>query len=145
MCVHTKSLSCIWLFVTLWTVALQAPLSMGFSGKNTGVSCHALLPVSSRPRDQTHLSMSPALADNFLTTSTTWEALEYTKPDQTQTNQKLERGLRRKHLPQIIFSLLSRMSRYEFVKAERGRSCKEEEGKVCKSPLERRRWCDGRA
>ena len=26
-----------------WTVACQAPLSMEFSGKNTGVSCHALL------------------------------------------------------------------------------------------------------
>ena len=23
--------SCVWLFVTLWTVACQAPLSMGFS------------------------------------------------------------------------------------------------------------------
>ena len=27
----------------LWTVALQAPLSMGFSRMNTGVSCHFLL------------------------------------------------------------------------------------------------------
>ena len=26
-----------------WTVALQAPLSMGFSSKNTGVGCHFLL------------------------------------------------------------------------------------------------------
>ena len=26
-----------------WTVALQAPLSMGFLGKNTGVGCHFLL------------------------------------------------------------------------------------------------------
>ena len=43
---------CVWvfshfnhvqLFVTLWTVALQGPLSMGFSIKNTGVGCHALL------------------------------------------------------------------------------------------------------
>ena len=31
------------LFATLWTIACQAPLSMGFSGKNTGVGCHALL------------------------------------------------------------------------------------------------------
>ena len=31
------------LFATLWTVAHQASLSMGFSGKNTGVDCHALL------------------------------------------------------------------------------------------------------
>ena len=33
----------VWLLVTLWTVAHQAPLSMGFPGKNTGVGCHALL------------------------------------------------------------------------------------------------------
>ena len=31
------------LFVTQWTVAPQAPLSMDFPGKNTGVGCHALL------------------------------------------------------------------------------------------------------
>ena len=30
-------LRCIWLFVTLWTMARQAP------GKNTGVGCHLLL------------------------------------------------------------------------------------------------------
>ena len=30
-------------FVTTWTVACQAPLSMGFSGNNTGVGCHFLL------------------------------------------------------------------------------------------------------
>ena len=28
---EVKSLSCVWLFVTPWTVAHQAPLSMGFS------------------------------------------------------------------------------------------------------------------
>ena len=36
-------LSCDRLFVTPWTVAHQAPLTMGFSRKNTGVGCHALL------------------------------------------------------------------------------------------------------
>ena len=37
-------LSRVWLFVTSWTVAHQAPLSMGFfPGKNTGVDCHFLL------------------------------------------------------------------------------------------------------
>ena len=35
--------SCVLLFATLWTVARQAPLSMGFSSKNAGVGCHALL------------------------------------------------------------------------------------------------------
>ena len=29
---------------------------------------------SSRPRDQTQVSLAPALAGGFLTTSTTWEA-----------------------------------------------------------------------
>ena len=31
------------LFATPWTVAGQAPLSMGFSRKNSGMCCHALL------------------------------------------------------------------------------------------------------
>ena len=33
----------MWFFVTPWTVAHQAPLSMDSPGKNTGVGCHALL------------------------------------------------------------------------------------------------------
>ena len=37
-CVLTRVRLC----VTLWTVACQAPLFMGFSGKNTGVGCQAL-------------------------------------------------------------------------------------------------------
>ena len=36
-------LSRVWYFAPPWTVALQAPLSMGFSGKNTGAGCHFLL------------------------------------------------------------------------------------------------------
>ena len=39
-----KSLSHVWFFVTPWTVARQAPLSMGFSRQNARVSCHSLLP-----------------------------------------------------------------------------------------------------
>ena len=36
-----KSLSCVWLFMTPWTVPLQAPLSMGFSRQEiwNGLSC----------------------------------------------------------------------------------------------------------
>ena len=47
-------LSCfspIRLFVTLWTVACQAPLSMGFYGKNTGVGCHSSFRGTSQLRD----------------------------------------------------------------------------------------------
>ena len=43
MGVHAQSLSHVRLFATLWTVAHQAPLSMGFPGKNTGVGCHSVL------------------------------------------------------------------------------------------------------
>ena len=49
-------LSCfsfIWIY-NLWTVAHQA--LWNFPGKNTGVCCHALLPVSSWLRDRTHVS-----------------------------------------------------------------------------------------
>ena len=35
--------SCVQLFVIPWTVALQAPLSMGFPSKSTGAGCHSLL------------------------------------------------------------------------------------------------------
>ena len=38
-----KSLSRLRLFATPWTVTHQAPLSLEFSGKSTGVGCHFLL------------------------------------------------------------------------------------------------------
>ena len=41
--VKVKSLSHVRLFGTPWTVAYQAPLSMDFPGKSTGVGCHRLL------------------------------------------------------------------------------------------------------
>ena len=41
--VAVQSLSRVRLFATPWTVALQAPLSMGFPRKNTGAGCHSLL------------------------------------------------------------------------------------------------------
>ena len=39
----TQSLSGVQLFVTLWTVAHQAPCPQNFPGKNTGVGYHFLL------------------------------------------------------------------------------------------------------
>ena len=38
-----NSLSCVRHFATLWTVAYQGPLSMGFSRQEYGVGCHCLL------------------------------------------------------------------------------------------------------
>ena len=37
-----QSLSHVQHLVTPWTVACQAPLPLGFPGKNTGVGCHFL-------------------------------------------------------------------------------------------------------
>ena len=42
--VKEKSLSRVWLLATSWTAAYQAPPPMRFSGNNTGVGCHCLLP-----------------------------------------------------------------------------------------------------
>ena len=41
--VKVKSLSCSRLLETPWTAAYQAPLSVDFPGKSTGVGCHCLL------------------------------------------------------------------------------------------------------
>ena len=41
-CVGALLLSPVWLFVTPWTVAHQAPLSTDSLGKNSGVGCHFL-------------------------------------------------------------------------------------------------------
>ena len=45
MKVKVKSLSRVRLLVTPWTAAYRAPLSVGFSGKSTGVGCYCLLPI----------------------------------------------------------------------------------------------------
>ena len=42
--VFTFVLSCVWLVVTLWTIAVQAPRPWDYPGKNTGVGCCSLLP-----------------------------------------------------------------------------------------------------
>ena len=40
------SLSCVWLFETPWTIACQAPLSLGFPRQEyTAVGCHSLFQV----------------------------------------------------------------------------------------------------
>ena len=78
-CIHACVLirfSHVWLFVTLWIVAHQAPLSKKFPSKNTGVGCHVLHQGNlSHPGMEPTSLMFPALAGGFFTTSTTWEAL----------------------------------------------------------------------
>ena len=43
LCGCFSCFNCVRLFVTLWTVACQAPLSMGFSRQEYWSGCHALL------------------------------------------------------------------------------------------------------
>ena len=61
------------IFTTPWTVARQAPLSMGFSRKITGVGCHFLLKGIFLTQGCNLSLMSPALAGGFFTTNATWE------------------------------------------------------------------------
>ena len=61
--------TCVQLFATLWTVASQTPLSMGFSRQEywSGLPCPP-------PGDLPDPGIKPALAGGFFTTSATWEA-----------------------------------------------------------------------
>ena len=71
---HAKSLqSC--LFVTPWTVALQASLSMGFSRQEywRGLPCPPPGDLPDPGIEPTSF-ISPAFASRFFTTSATWEA-----------------------------------------------------------------------
>ena len=84
LCVHTQSLCLVQFFETPWTVAHQAPLSMGFSRQEywSGLPCP---PPGDLPDPGIEPSslISPALAGGFFTTSTTWEA-----PDKLQLKKK---------------------------------------------------------
>ena len=74
--VHVLScFSCVWLFVMLWTVACQAPLTMGFSRQEYW-SGLPLSPPGDLPNPETEPTSltSPVLAGSFFTTSATWEA-----------------------------------------------------------------------
>ena len=68
-------LSCIQLFATLWTIACQAPRSMGFSRRRywSGLPCPPPGHLPDPGIKPTSLK-SPALAGELFTTSTTWEA-----------------------------------------------------------------------
>ena len=69
--------SSVQLFATIWTVAHQSPLSMGFSKQEywSGLPCPppADLP---NPGIEPAFLMSPALTVRFFTTSATWQYLK---------------------------------------------------------------------
>ena len=73
----------VWLFVTPWIIACQAPLSMEFSRQNywSGLPCP--LPGDlPNPGTEPISLMSPALIGGFFNTSPTWEANKYRTPQQ---------------------------------------------------------------
>ena len=66
--------SSVQLFVTLWTVARQAPLSMGFSRPEHWSGLPYTPPGDlPGPGIEPASLMSPPLAGGFFTTTTTWE------------------------------------------------------------------------
>ena len=76
MGVYVCMLSCfsrVQLFATPWTVACQAPLSMGFSRQEywSGLSCPTPGDLPD-PRIKLASFKSPALTGGFFTTSATW-------------------------------------------------------------------------
>ena len=67
--------SCVQLFATLWAIAHQAPMSMGFSMQEylNGFPCPPPGDFPNPGIEPTSL-MSPAFASGFFTPSATWEA-----------------------------------------------------------------------
>ena len=70
LCMHTKSLQSCLSLVTLWTVACQAPLSIGFSRQEywSRLPFPSLRDLSNSGIKPTSLT-SPALARGFFTTA----------------------------------------------------------------------------
>ena len=69
MCVCAQSLSCVWLLVTTWTVACQAPRSMGFSRQKFWSGLPFPPPGDlPNPGIEPTSPASPSLAGRFFTT-----------------------------------------------------------------------------
>ena len=75
---EVKLLSCVQLFVTPWTVAYEAPPSMGFPMQEYWSGLLFPFPGDlPNPGIEPMSLRSPALIGGFFTTSTTWEFSEY--------------------------------------------------------------------
>ena len=71
---HVRLLShfnCVWLFVRLWPARFFGPWDS--SGRNTGVSCHALLQGIFPTQGLNLPLLCPTLAGGFFPTSATWK------------------------------------------------------------------------
>ena len=75
VCVHVRSLQCVWFFGTPRTVACQSPLSTGFSRQEYWVGCHALLQrMFPTQGSNSRLLCVSCIGRRFFTISATWEA-----------------------------------------------------------------------
>jgi len=93
VCVHAKCMhnfSHVQFFATLWTLVLQASVSMGFSRQEywSGLSCPCAGNLPNPGMEPISLT-SPALEGRFFTASVTWEvlALSHTIPKHNGLNQ----------------------------------------------------------
>ena len=68
VCICAQYLSSVWLFATPWTVAHQAPLSMGFCRQQYWRGCHFLLQGIFPTQGLNSEPSSPALSGRFFTT-----------------------------------------------------------------------------
>ena len=75
ICAVLNHFSCVQLFETLWTVACQAPLSMGFSRQEywSGLSCPPQGDLPNPGIKSLSLICLLHCQAGFLTTSATWE------------------------------------------------------------------------
>ena len=74
-CAMLSYFSRVQLFATLWTIAHQAPLFMGFSRQEYSSRLKCPPPGDlPNPGIKPESPVSPALAYRFFTTGTTWEA-----------------------------------------------------------------------
>ena len=87
VCVHM--VSHVQLFVTLWTVAHQASLSMGFSRQEyRSGSLFSSLGDLPDPRIKPALSVS-CIAGEFFTTWAIWEAIKHVQMDESHASNKV--------------------------------------------------------
>ena len=98
LCAMLRCFHCIILFVTPWTVAHQAPLSMGFSRQEywSELPCPPPWDLSDAEIGPMFLA-SPALASGFLTTGATREAPGCLQVSGTQCCERVKRCCH--HLP----------------------------------------------
>ena len=81
-----------WLFATLWTIAHQAPLSMGFPRQEFWSELP--FPPPEDLRDPGIKPVSPELVGRFFTTRVTWEASLDDKPPQNLNKSRERQKMR---------------------------------------------------